>query len=38
MIDEANGIIDVFIKVDEEKQYRVRMVETQGMDQRLSDF
>jgi len=31
-IDEKNGIIDLVIKVDEEKQYRVRMVETYGLD------
>jgi len=30
-IDEKNGTIDVVIKVDEEKQYRVRMVETHGL-------
>jgi hypothetical protein len=32
-IDEKNGTIDVLIKVHEEKQYRVRMVETYGLDQ-----
>ena len=31
-IDEKNGIINLVIKVDEEKQYRVRMVETYGLD------
>ena len=31
-IDEKNGIINLLIKVDEEKQYRVRMVETYGLD------
>jgi outer membrane protein assembly factor BamA len=31
-IEEENRIIDVLIKVDEEKQYRVGMVETHGLD------
>ncbi len=31
-VDEKNGIINLLIKVDEGKQYRVRMVETHGLD------
>jgi len=31
-IDEKNGLIDLLVNVDEEKQYHVRMVETHGLD------
>lgn len=31
-IDDENGVIDVLVKVDEEEQYHVRMLETRGLD------